>query len=504
MGTIRPDPGTSVFAAMLEALPERLSRYRVADRVILYCNPSWAGGHHSSPAEMIGRSLDDVLTPPELEGLRIQLARLNTSQPLLADTEPRPAPEGGGRWIEWVDRLMDGPDGPEILSIGRDVTDRTDAERARHAIGEQLRVTMSRMADGLVLVDHDWAVVSANPAAVGMLSSDGEELVGRPLWDAFPPLRTAASRRSLERVGRDGEPLDIDRLHDTRNDTWFEVDAVPTDLGAVVFLHDVSTQVRREDALERAVATEQEAVESLQQLDRVKTAFLSAVSHELRTPFTVVYGLATTMQRMRDTLTPQERRELEDALVGQSDRVRGLLDDLLDVDRLARGTLRAARSQVDAAAIVRRTVDSWDYDGTVDLEVPDELLASVDGVLLERIVANLLENAAKYAPGASVRLCLAPTGRHGVRIEIDDTGPGIPSGELRRIFEPFHRVDDDHPRPGTGIGLALVSEFARIHGGRAWAEQTGDGGAHIVVELPGDDGDPRVASEHGPTEPAGP
>lgn len=102
---------------------------------------------------------------------------------------------------------------------------------------------------------------------------------------------------------------------------------------------------------------------------------------------------------------------------------------------------------------------------------------------IERIVTNLLENTAKYAPGSHVEVRVCHHGEQGFRMEVIDDGPGIPPAERERVFEAFHRGNANDPRPGTGIGLALVAEFARLHGGRAWAEPS-DHGAHLVVEAP--------------------
>lgn len=84
---------------------------------------------------------------------------------------------------------------------------------------------------------------------------------------------------------------------------------------------------------------------------------------------------------------------------------------------------------------------------------------------------NLLENAGKHAPQGPILLRLERLGVQGFRVEVEDDGPGIPDDALERIFDAFHRLDDEHPQPGTGVGLALVADFARIHGGRAWADQ---------------------------------
>lgn len=115
-------------AAMLDALPERVNRYRVADLAITYCNAAWAAQYGVGPDEAIGHPLDQFLSDDELEGLHSQLALLGPDNPIVVDSAARAAPNAPGQWLEWVDRYLIGPDGAEVLSVGRDVTERRVAE----------------------------------------------------------------------------------------------------------------------------------------------------------------------------------------------------------------------------------------------------------------------------------------------------------------------------------------------------------------------------------------
>ena len=115
-------------ATMLDALPERVNRYRVSDHAIVYCNAAWGAQYNIEPAQALGRPLDEFLSEDELAGLNSQLAILGPDNPILVDCVARAVPNVAGQWLEWVDRYLVGPDGAEILSIGRDVTERHLAE----------------------------------------------------------------------------------------------------------------------------------------------------------------------------------------------------------------------------------------------------------------------------------------------------------------------------------------------------------------------------------------
>lgn len=247
---------------------------------------------------------------------------------------------------------------------------------------------------------------------------------------------------------------------------------------------DITEHRRIEEGLRRAAETEQAAAEQLRELDRLKTSFLSAVSHELRTPLAVAQGMAETLQRMRGHLSEEARARVEDALVGHTQRLTELLTNLLDIDRLTRGNLKVVAERFDAVALLREAVAASPAPDRVQLQAPARLPVHVDRLQTERIVANLLDNAAKYGGEGPLSLTARQLEGGGLRIEVADHGPGLEAGELGRVFEPFYRTDDDHPKPGTGVGLALVAEFASLHGGRAWAEPGQRDGLVVIVELP--------------------
>jgi signal transduction histidine kinase len=197
----------------------------------------------------------------------------------------------------------------------------------------------------------------------------------------------------------------------------------------------------------------------------------------------VVRGMADTLLRLRDSTDTDLRARIEDALAEHAGRLGALLDELLDTDRLVRGSLAAERQRIDLSVLVQRVVDESAVAHRALVRMPGAFVADLDPVLVERSVRNLLENAAKYAPEGPVTVQVDSDGSGGFVLAVSDEGPGIPIEHAERVFEPFHRVLDHH-QPGTGIGLSLVAEFARLHGGRAWADTDRDRGARIVVEVP--------------------
>ncbi len=231
----------------------------------------------------------------------------------------------------------------------------------------------------------------------------------------------------------------------------------------------------------RLVGTTQDVTER-HRVEEVRDNILSAVSHELRTPLTSVLGFALTLEQRPDDAA---RRQMTSALVSQARRLEHLLSDLLDVDRLRHGLVHVTLEPTDVTSLVERTIAAVEtLEGNRISLSADQIVAEVDAAKLERIVENLVTNALKHTPpgtGVSVAVS-ADSGR--LRLRVDDSGRGIPDEVKQQIFEPFVRVNGAGGAPGTGIGLALVAQFAALQGGKAWVEDRPGGGASFRVSLP--------------------
>lgn len=227
-------------------------------------------------------------------------------------------------------------------------------------------------------------------------------------------------------------------------------------------------------------------------LSRQKSAFVSAVSHELRTPLTTIRMHA---EMLAEDLVDDERRPRVYAeLAGESVRLSRLVENVLEISRLEEGLrpLRASRGDLGAhvSEIVAGLARQAEGRGfTLVARTPEEPVElAFDAQAVEQIVGNLVENALKYAADAEEKRIEVVVGASGstASIRVMDRGPGIPAAERERAFERFYRVErpETAHKPGTGIGLALVRELARAHGGDATAHAREGGGLEIRVVLP--------------------
>ncbi|MDP8956564.1 MAG: PAS domain-containing protein [Actinomycetota bacterium] len=251
---------------------------------------------------------------------------------------------------------------------------------------------------------------------------------------------------------------------------------------------DITERKEAEHAVQHALEREQEAGERLRALDELKDTFLRAVSHDLRTPLTVVLGTALTLRETRDHLSADDMDDLLERLEQNAKKLDRLLSDLLDLERLNRGLIEPERRPTDVAAVVRRMVNEAAFldDRKVDVHVEPAVLM-LDESKVERILENLLGNAARHTPaGTPISVAVAPE-RNGILIRVEDHGASVPEEFRKAIFDPFSQGPQLHEHaPGVGIGLSLVARFAQIHGGKAWVETCESGGASFRVYLPGE------------------
>lgn len=233
-----------------------------------------------------------------------------------------------------------------------------------------------------------------------------------------------------------------------------------------------------------AVASHARAVLEDVELQEAKSSFLSSVSHELRTPLSVVLGASETLHEQRGRLSPDVSDLLITRMHAQATRLDGLLTNLLDVDRLGRGLLEPSWSDTDLGALIRTCVRTLGIE-THQLDVRTESVwTAVDAAACERIVENLVFNAAKYTPPGSTITVRVHEREPHVVITVEDKGEGIADGDKRRVFQPFVRLDPNHHSPGTGIGLSLVDRLVRMQGGDVVVEDAVGGGARFRVRLP--------------------
>ena len=239
-------------------------------------------------------------------------------------------------------------------------------------------------------------------------------------------------------------------------------------------------------ALERErLNAEAAQAEALAAADELRSALLAAVSHDLRTPLASIKAASSSLLSEQLEFGPDETRILLQTIDHESDRLSSLVENLLDMSRVQAGAVESTAADVPVGAVVEAAVASLGSraDG-VDVLVPDSLpRLHVDAVLLERVLANLVDNALVHGGGSTVRV-EAGSIPGAVDLRITDRGPGIPPGQRDAAFRPFQRLGDARNHAGVGLGLAVSRGFVSAMGGTLEIEDTPGGGCTMVVRLP--------------------
>ncbi|WP_396927177.1 DUF4118 domain-containing protein [Mycolicibacterium sp.] len=247
---------------------------------------------------------------------------------------------------------------------------------------------------------------------------------------------------------------------------------------------------------QRELAAEASKAEAIEKADELRRSLLSAVSHDLRTPLAGAKAAVSSLRSDDIGFSEEDTAELLATVEESVDQLTALVDNLLDSSRLAAGVVRPELKRVYLEEVVQRALLSISRGATgfgakgldrVKVDVGDAV-ALADAGLLERVLANLIDNALRYAPDSIVRV---NAGRVGTRmlINVVDEGPGVPRGTEEQLFEPFQRLGDRNNKYGVGLGLSVARGFVEAMGGTISATDTPGGGLTVIVDLAAPPGD---------------
>jgi len=339
---------------------------------------------------------------------------------------------------------------------------------------EELLQTFESLTAGLVLVSADGRISQMNGSARAIFGTNGAS-IGKPLAEAMPQPELA----KLFEAGMRGEDLAV-----------LEIDI---EIGNVDRVYQVqAASVRGEDGKDLGVVAIFNDVTDIKNIERMKSSFVAMASHELRTPLTAIKGFTSTL--LMDDFSPDERREFLMIIDQECDRLARLIDDLLNTARIEAGeSLKPHYSRFDVGDLLEKSVKIQQQatgKHTIKLDVIEEMPVILgDQDKFDQILTNLLNNAIKYAPGGgdiTVHARVEPE-TQTLLVGIEDQGLGIPKDHLGKVFEKFHRVNNDDNRKiyGNGLGLFLVRHLVEgVHMGTIWVESEVGVGSTFWFRIP--------------------
>lgn len=308
-------------------------------------------------------------------------------------------------------------------------------------------------------------------SGASIVQGEGEQCAVVAAWGNAPATPDAADARIDVRPGS----LLLLRGHPLR--------AQDRSLLTAYAAHFAVLQERREAEAEAA------QVRELAEANRTRTALLAAVSHDLRTPLAAIKAAISSLRNTEITWSAEDEQELLATAEESADRLDALVANLLDMSRLQTQSITPMTAEVDLGAAAVGALTGITESQRVGLFVDEALpVARADAGLLDRVIANVIENAVKHAGGSPVELrgseWIGLDGRRWVSLRVVDHGPGVAVESLPKIFEPFQRLGDVPRGDGVGLGLAVARGLLEAMGGTLTAEETPGGGLTVVIDLP--------------------
>lgn len=441
-------------------------------------------------ADWLGRT-DSELWPPEVaeEFRRNDLKVLKAGHPIEIVEEMQEPDGGRSYWLSTKFPFRDAAGKRYVGGIGLDITEPKQMEEALRASERLFRGIFKHQLAYSALLSPEGHLIDASDVALRATGVALEDIIGvdfldGPWWRDLPEVRACWRRQFQEALARRGPSRD-------------EIEYRTGDgllrhaLNSVTALHDEQGELEYFLCEGLDITERKQAEEALRDADRAKDEFLATLSHELRNPLASIRNGLDGLRKL-GAHEPSVDHLLA-SMDGQADHLTRLVDDLMNVSRISRGKLELQKKRIELAATLEQAVGiSRHLFEAKNLGLHLHLFckpAPVDGdaVRLTQVFDNLLSNAAKYTKsGGRVQITLERNGNEA-SVSVADTGDGIPTELLPRIFDPFVQGDGkgDRLKQGLGIGLALARKITEMHGGAVEAQSEGEGlGSTFTLRLP--------------------
>jgi PAS domain S-box-containing protein len=469
---------TQILEGVINAIPVRVFW---KDRALVYlgCNAAFAhDAGFADPKDIIGKDDFQMGWRDQAELYRAddrQVIESGRSKGLIE--EPQKTPEGDTITLLTSKIPLRNSKGEVsgVLGTYMDITEHKRAAEALRASEQRTRAILENMLGGLIMVDPQGLIELVNPAGERMFGYSGAELLGQPLHMLVPAtpgidvgafLRKAAEKamgRVTEWEGR------------RKNGEIF-----PFELALFQF----ETPEGRRIAGSFVDITERRGV------DRLKHEFMSSISHELRTPLTSIRGSLGLLAGGALGKLPEEAVEFVAVAERNAVRLIGLINDILDLERLEGGRMEMEFEATETAPIVRRALESVqsfaDQAGVVLTAEPASVRVRADGDRIVQVLVNLLSNAVKFSPaGSAVRVRVVP-GASMAEFQVEDRGRGVPPTLKDAIFERYRQVEasDSRRKGGVGLGLAICKSIVEQHGGTIGVRDAEGAGSTFWFRIP--------------------
>ena len=455
-------------------------------------NPAWEQTLGYTAEELQARPYLEFIHPDDRAATADEARRLAGGEKTIAFENRYLHKDGSYRWMAW--RAMPVLGEKLIYATARDITERKKVEEELRRAEQQLQRLIESAPSAMVMVDREGRILLVNSQLERIFGYRREEILGQSVELLLPePLREVHRRH---RAGYLVAPVSramgakLELLGQRKDGSQVPVDVglspleVDGQVAVVAAITDITVRKQAEGALRRAK-------EEAERLSRFKDQFLSTMSHELRTPLNAVLGFSELLTDARyGPLTERQRRYLDHIHTAGQHLLR-LINDILDLSKIEAGRIELAIEEVPVATACAEVLDALrplaeKKSQNLCLDAPAGLLARADATRTKQVLMNLVGNAIKFTPeGGNIQVAARSAAGGEVRIDVRDTGPGIPPEEQQRIFDAFYRLrNPGQAIEGTGLGLAITQRLVELQGGRLGLESEPGRGSCFYFHLP--------------------
>ncbi len=492
------------FSQIFDASPDAILQVDREGRIAL-ANSLAGEMFRCAPHELLGRSIDEFV-PSRFRGRHPEYRAHYQAKPAM-----RPMGSGLDLWAVRTDGTefpvditlspLDSKDGPQVLCVVRDISDRKRAEEALHRQAQLIEASH----DAIIVRELDGRILQWNAGAQEIYGWSAAEAVGQISHTFFQtvfPVSLEAMETELERNGnwdgelvhtrRDGERITVE----TRHIVVGKTDRQP---GAVLEINrDVTKRKVAEEAVSRlnaklAVTNKELEMRNreVERANRLKSEFLASMSHELRTPLNAIIGFSDLLaEQAAGALSAKQLRFVNHIQQGAR-HLLALINDILDLSKVEAGRLELNRENLAVAPVLADVLTSIRPPAAakniaIHSSIGPDVSIFADRVRFKQVLFNLLNNAVKFTPENGKIWVEAVERRGRLTVSVSDTGLGIPIEEQEAIFDAFHQAGATTKgvKEGTGLGLAITKRLVEEHGGRIWVESEPGKGARLSFTMP--------------------
>ncbi|MBI3248871.1 MAG: PAS domain S-box protein [Deltaproteobacteria bacterium] len=385
---------------------------------------------------------------------------------------------GEERWVLYTGRMIEVEGKPAVLGTSFDITEHKQAEEKLRASEERYRNWFENANDAIVTLTLDGQVTSVNRGLEAMLGWPREELIGQHYRKFVPPTSVATGEEQTRRF-----------LAGERTPSIFEAEQMRQD-GSIVPVEVRTRAIRDKNGKPIGFQGVYRDISARKALERQRADFLAMLTHDIKNPLGVILGYSEMLLEMLQSQGRAEESALVEKLKSSAFTVHSLVNNHLDLSRIEAGAVALAKSPLDLGSLLMRVGRQYEAGArrrqlSFHFSLQDEPITVVgDGVALERVFANLVQNAVKFTPAAG-QVTLSLTREKALAIAtVADTGPGIAPEEIPSLFEKYQRAKASAAQEGVGLGLFIAKSLVEAHNGHIEVQSVLGHGTSFRVTLP--------------------